>query len=108
MINAASPDGTVCSAQESVRLPPIKSKIPTTAASAICRAEYQILRPVAAHTGQHHHSGNRKPHRAHQRRRDALHRNINGQVSRAPKQIHQPEGKNHRKPARAVSFQTCG
>ena len=50
MINAANPEGTVCSAQESVRFPPIKSRIPTTAASAICRAEYQILRPVAAHT----------------------------------------------------------
>src|SRR5580704_9580017 len=50
IINAANPDGTESSAHESVRFPPISSRSPTTAASAICRAEYQILRPVAAHT----------------------------------------------------------
>src|ERR1017187_4262168 len=50
IISAASPDGTESSAHDKVRLPPISSRIPTTAASAICRAEYQILRPVAAHT----------------------------------------------------------
>ena len=50
MINAASPEGTESSAHDKVRLPPINNRIPTTAAKAICRAEYQILRRVAAHT----------------------------------------------------------
>ena len=50
IINAASPEGTESSAHDKVRFPPISSKIPTTAASAICDAEYHILRPVAAHT----------------------------------------------------------
>jgi len=50
IIRAANPEGTVNSAQDSVRFPPINSKIPTTDAKAICFAEYQILRPVAAHT----------------------------------------------------------
>jgi len=30
--------------------PPISKRIPTTDASAICFAEYQTLRPIAAHT----------------------------------------------------------
>ncbi len=50
MIKAASPEGTESSAQDKVRFPPMSKRIPTTEASAICRAEYQIRRPVAAHT----------------------------------------------------------
>src|SRR6266567_1636582 len=49
-MSAARPDDTASSAYESVRLPPISSNRPTTAASAICRGEYRTLRPVAAHT----------------------------------------------------------
>ena len=44
-IKAASPDGTETSAHDKVRFPPISSKIPTTAAKAICRAEYRICAP---------------------------------------------------------------
>ena len=50
IINAASPEGTVCSAHDKVRFPPMSNKIPTTHASAICFAEYQIRFPIAAHT----------------------------------------------------------
>src|ERR1700722_15165603 len=49
-ISAAKPVETESSAYESVRLPPISNKTPTTQDEAICRGVYQILRPVRAQT----------------------------------------------------------
>src|SRR4029077_5983897 len=64
MISADSPDDTVSSAYDSVRFPPISSSKPTIADNAICRGEYRILCPGAAHTASitSPATENRRPH----------------------------------------------
>ena len=57
---------------------------------------------------QHDESCNREAQRAHERGRDGLHRNVDGEIGRAPEQVHQSEGENHHPPAWALSGVHCG
>ena len=44
---------------------------------------------------QHENAGNKEANAAHQRRRNALDGNVNGQVGRTPEEIDQAEGEDH-------------